>query len=110
MDDTSTSMYEKTSDWRLKSFGVTGDKNETLIKTLFSARIVKVLLVDVNSAAVCVAFVISFGAPIQVYVLLSTRIIPVHPSHCPLVLISSVINMVRGQFPYVQNDGHCPGR
>lgn len=94
MDDTSTSMYEKINDWRFRSFGVTGDKKETLTETLLSARIVKILRVDVNSAAVWVAFVMSFGAPIHVKVLLSTRTIPVHPSHCPLVLISDVIAMV----------------
>jgi hypothetical protein len=104
MDDTSTCMYENINDWRLISFGVTGDKNETLIETLLSACMVKMLLVEVNSAAVWVAFAMSFGAPIQVYVLPSTRTIPVHPNHCPLVLISGV--MTRSRFAYVQNVGH----
>jgi hypothetical protein len=88
MDDTSTCMYEKINDWRLKSFGVIGDKKVTLIETLLSACMVKILLVAVYSTAVWLAFEISIGAPIQLNVLPLTRISPVHPRNWPLFSVS----------------------
>jgi hypothetical protein len=101
-------MYENTNDWRLKSFGVIGDKKLTLTSTLPSARIVKILEVAVYSAEVWLAFG-TLCAPIQLNVFPSTRTSPVQPSTCPLQPVSH-LPAAHARVTYVQNVGHCPGK
>jgi hypothetical protein len=108
MDETSTCMYENTNDWRLKSFGVIGDKKVTLISTLPSAWIVNILEVAVYSAEVWLAFG-ALCAPIQLNVFPSTRTNPVQPSTCPLQPVSHV-PAAHARVTYAQNVGHCPGK
>jgi hypothetical protein len=87
-------MYENTNDWRLKSFGVIGDKKVTLTSTLPSAWIVNILEVAVYSAEVWLAFG-ALCAPIQLNVFPSTRTNPVQPSTCPLQPVSHLPQRTR---------------
>jgi hypothetical protein len=55
-DSTWTSRYEKTEDCNFRSVGVIGDKKVTTIFTLPPTSNLKMLLVDVYSSDVCLAF------------------------------------------------------
>jgi hypothetical protein len=79
----STLRNDAMNDWRIISVGVTADKKVTFIETFPATSITNVLLVEVYSNEVCVTSggtaPLTFGAPIQVYVVPSTRINPAQP-------------------------------